>query len=319
VSEHFDPEHAFTIGQGLREGFSRRDLNHSVLEHPFHGLRAVRRPPGEHDGLSAGEAQRDRIERAALRFSVYMGSHEFLSHTTAAGLWGIPLPLLDDEAIHVSVRAPRRAPRGAGVRGHQLSERLSEVVEHPDLGLRVTAPATTWGLLGLLLRHPYDLVAAADGIVRVDRVAGPRGFVKRPALAALRDLEQAIPRKRKGVAALREALPRVRPGAASRPETWLRLTLCDAGLPEPETDVDVYDESGEFLGCVDLAYQRYKVALEYEGDHHRTSREQWNRDLEKHAALTRAGWRVIRVTAGMLFVEPAPLIADVRAALHARR
>jgi hypothetical protein len=205
------------------------------------------------------------------------------------------------------------------VRGHQIAERLARVVEHPDLGVRVTTPETTWALLGALLRHPYDLVAAGDGIVRTDRVAGPRGFIKRQPLASIDDLEAAIPFKRKGVAALRDALPLVREGAASRPESWLRLTLCDAGLPEPDADVDVYDGSGEFLGCVDLAYRRHKIAFEYEGDHHRTDREQWNRDLAKHAALAKAGWWVIRVTANMLFVEPSKLIADARAALASRR
>lgn len=98
----------------------------------------------------------------------------------------------------------------------------------------------------------------------------------------------------------------------------MRLTVCDAGLPEPKTDVDVYDDSGEFLGCVDLAYPRWKIALEYEGDHHRVDRAQWNRDIDKHAALTRAGWWVIRVTAQMLFVTPGELIVSTRAALRSR-
>ena len=303
----------------MRAGFSRRDLKDPMLESPFHGLRAGRAQPlAGHEDVGASEGQRHTIERSALQFAVYMGSHEFFSHTTAAVLWGIPLPLLDDEAIHVSVRGPLRAPRGVGVCGHQIADRLAEVVDHPGLGLRVTSPATTWALVGALLRHPYDLVAAADGIVRADRVAGPRGFMKRPPLASLQELEAAIPHKRKGVLALREALPRVRVGAASRPETWLRLTLCDAGLPEPDADVDVYDEAGEWLGCIDLAYRRQKIALEYEGDHHRTDREQWNRDLEKHAALARSGWLVIRVTARRLFREQSRLISDARAALRAR-
>lgn len=316
MTPSFDPENAFTTFQALRAGWSRRDLEDAIFDRPFHGLRSGRLPAD--DQLTAAEAQRTEIERAAMSFSAYMGSHEFFSHTTAAVLWGIPLPLLDDAHIHVSVPAPLRAPRGAGVRGHQLAERWTGVTDHPKLGMRVTDPVTTWALLGVLLRHPYDVVAAADGIVRVDRVAGPRRFMKRPALATLAALGSAVPQKRKGVVALRDALPRVRAGAASRPETWLRLTMIDAGLPEPETDVDVYDEAGDFLGCVDLAYRRFKIAFEYEGDHHRTDRDQWNRDLEKHAALTRAGWWVIRVTAQMLFVDQTELLSSARAALRAR-
>jgi len=154
--------------------------------------------------------------------------------------------------------------------------------------------------------------------VRVDRVAGPFGRVVRPELARIGDLAPAIPAGRRGVRALRAALPRVRYGVASRPETWTRLTLIDGGLPEPETDVDVWGPSGEFVGCVDLAYSSLRIAIEYEGDHHRTDPAQWQRDIEKHDRLAQLGWRVIRVTRSMVFDEPATLIARVRAALRDR-
>jgi hypothetical protein len=308
---------AFTVAAGLSGGLSRRDIDDAIFERPFHGLRA---PAGElaEDTVHAAEAQRQAIRRAARHFAVYMAVDEFASHTTAAVLWGIDLPMLGDERIHVSVPAPQRAPRGAGVWGHQLDPRRVSVVRHPELGVRITDPASTWALLGGLVRHPYDLVAAADSIVHVDRVAGPFGRVVAPALAGIGDLASAIPSGRRGVVALRDALPRVRTGVASRPETWTRLTLVDAGLPEPETDVDVYDASGEFVGCVDLAYPRLRIAVEYEGDHHRTDPVQWQRDIEKHDRLAELGWRVIRVTRAMVFDESRTLVARVRAALRDR-
>jgi hypothetical protein len=264
------------------------------------------------------EAQRQAIRRAARHFGAYMGDDEFVSHTTAGVLWGIALPMLHDERIHVSVPAPQRAPRGAGVCGHQLEPRRVTVVRHPELGIRITDPASTWALLGGLIRDPYDLVAAADSIVHVDRVAGPFGRVVTPALAVVADLASAIPSGRRGVVALRDALPRVRRGVASRPETWTRLTLIDAGLPEPERDVDVYDEAGDFIGCVDLAYPHLRIAIEYEGDHHRTDPAQWQRDIEKHDRLAEMGWRVIRVTRVMVFEDPGTLVGRVRAALRDR-
>lgn len=110
--------------------------------------------------------------------------------------------------------------------------------------------------------------------------------------------------------------PRVRAGAASRPETWTRLTLVDAGLPEPAIDHDVYDARG-FIGCVDLAYPERRIAIEYEGDHHRTDSAQWNRDIEKHDRLAAAGWRVIRVTREDVFSRPGVLVGRVRRALAA--
>ena len=40
-----------------------------------------------------------------------------------------------------------------------------------------------------------------------------------------------------------------------------------------------------------------KVAVEYDGDQHRTDRRQWREDRERDAALRAEGWEVIRVTA----------------------
>jgi len=317
MSEYFDPSGAFTVRDGLRAGFARRDLDGKLLDRPFHGLRAVSGDETDHE-LSAGERQRRTIELRATQFNAYMGAHEFFSHTTAAVLWGLPLPLLDHEDLHVSVVSPCRAPRGAGVQGHQLAAPGVEVVTHPRHRLQVTSAVVTWALMGGVLRHPYDLVAAADAVVREDRVPGPRGRVIAPALGTVAELEAVQLPKRRGVVAQREALRRVRSGVASRPETWMRLTIVDAGLAEPETDVDVWDAAGQFIGCVDLAYRALKIAFEYEGDHHRTDKAQWNRDLEKHELLVRAGWRVIRVTAQMVFVNPHLLIGLARQALRDR-
>jgi len=312
---------AFTTSAGRRAGLSRRDLDSDMFERPFTGLRAMRTADSdETDPEASREERRQRmIVRRALQYSVYMAEGEFFSHTTAAVLWSLPLPWLETDIIHVSVCAPDRAPRGRGVRGHQLAGHAVALRRHPEHRVALSSPAATWALLGTALRHPYDLVAVADAALRVDRVAGPHGSVVAPALASLAQLEAAIPFKRKGVVALREAVTRARPGVASRPETWMRLTLVDAGLAEPETDVDVYTDAGTFIGCVDLAYPALKIAIEYEGDHHRTDKAQWDRDIEKHDALVRAGWRVIRVTARMLFCEPGRLVALTRGAIRAAR
>ncbi|MDL9980474.1 endonuclease domain-containing protein [Microbacterium sp. ASV49] len=301
----------------LKSGLTRRDLRSERFVRPFNGLYSVRRLPLLSGGESAAAVQQARILDAAAQFASYMAVHEFFSHTTAALVWAIPLPLLADDKLHVSVCAPHRAPRGVGVRGHQLAGRRVELATHPGTGLPVTSPAATWALLGTILRHPYDLVAAADALLWTDRVGGPHGGSKRAALASATTLEDAIPFRRKGALALREALPRVRAGAASRPETWLRLTIVDAGIPEPVADLDVYDDRGRYLGTIDLGYPERKIALEYEGDHHRTDRDQWNRDLRKHRALMAAGWHVVRVTSQMLFGDTGPLLAEIRRAIRA--
>ena len=48
---------------------------------------------------------------------------------------------------------------------------------------------------------------------------------------------------------------------------------------------------------LDMGWEDIEVAVEYEGDHHRTDRRQFNRDIARIDALTELGWIVVRVTA----------------------
>lgn len=303
------------MADARREGRSRRWVDRRGLDRPFHGVRAE---PRRLEPLAHPAAEeRAAIIEAALRFGIRMNFRGCFSHTTAALLWDLPLPFLSDTRIHVST--PGRAPRAAGTVGHQVRPDLVRIVPHPRFGVPVSDPATTWAVLAPMI-GAYDLVAVGDAIVRAPRVAGPFGYLLRPPLADLDDLRRAAEAGRRlGATALREALARIRPGVASRTETWARLLLVDAGLPEPVTDHEVYGPSGDFLGCVDLAYPELRIAIEYEGDQHRTDGSQWQRDLEKHERLTDAGWRVIRVARTQLFHHPLQYIDRVAAALRARR
>lgn len=164
--------------------------------------------------------------------------------------------------------------------------------------------------------HTYDLVAIADFFVRVPRA--PHGLRRRIAatpIATIAQLTAALTAGRRlGARQLAAALERVRTGASSRLETWTRLTLVDAGVPEPVLDFDVIDDDGTFLACVDMAYPHARVAVEAEGTHH-ASVGQWQSDIDRYARLESAGWRVVRVTSRMVFVTPSVLVERVRAAL----
>jgi hypothetical protein len=246
-----------------------------------------------------------------------MHAAEYFCFATAAVIWGLPLPPTIALQAELHVGSPGRATRISGAIGHQIQPGLVSIVEHPERGVRVTDPATTWAMLAASLPHLYDVVAVGDAIVRAPRIPGPFGRTERLALATLAELERAVRAGRRvGVGRLREAITLIRPGAASRPETWVRLTLVEAGLPEPVLDVDVYDERGDFVGCVDLAYPELKIAIEYEGDQHRTDPAQWQRDIEKHERLADLGWRVVRVPRNQLFSQPGELVRRVRAQLR---
>jgi hypothetical protein len=236
-----------------------------------------------------------------------MTPDQFFSHSTAAMLHGIPVPLSlwRDTRLHVSVLRPAYPPITEGVIGHRLR---TPVVRNIVAGIPVSDPITTWCLLGSVLGI-RDLIAAADYLIG-----------SRPK-ATLAGLETAVAAwyGQNGAAALRAALPSVRPRVRSPRETLLRLLLVDAGLPEPEINYWIYDDHGQFLAESDLVYIEEKVVLEYEGDHHRTDVVQWRKDIARRESLEDAGWRVIRVSADDLDLYPDRLIARIRKALSRQR
>lgn len=314
------PDHLgdrFRVSDALSAGVDAGRLRRRDLDQPFHGVRSrVDAPVPEafevdSFGLPRGEHEREHLKRA-LDYSARMSEDEFFCHVTSAVAYGWPLPLwvVRGRDLDVAVRAPRRLRRSRGVRGHQVVPDHVHTRRDPRTGLLLADPATTWAMLASVLTDPYDLVAAGDAAVREWRVAEP--------LATIADLQAAVRvGRRVGIVRMRTALPLIRPRSASRPETRCRLTIVDAGLPEPSLNYDVYAD-GEKIACVDLAYPHLRIAIEYEGEHHLLDPQQWARDIERYERLVAAGWHVIRVTKGELFDEPAKLVRRVRFAIAAR-
>lgn len=103
-------------------------------------------------------------------------------------------------------------------------------------------------------------------------------------------------RGRRGIRRARTVLSLIDGGAESPRETWLRLILIRAGFPPPRTQIPVYDDYGQLVARLDMGWEEVLVAVEYDGDHHRTNRRQFNRDIARLEALSQLGWTVVRVT-----------------------
>ena len=86
----------------------------------------------------------------------------------------------------------------------------------------------------------------------------------------------------------------LRVGVDSPQESRLRLKIVDAGLPEPAVTQPVFDEHGRYVSTPDLQYKEYKIAMEYEGDHHRSDPVQWGKDIERDDRLRALGWIVLK-------------------------
>lgn len=152
-------------------------------------------------------------------------------------------------------------------------------------GMRVTTPART--ALDIACRYPVDVaVAMIDALARATHLK----------MADVELLAQRY-KGRRGIRRARTALDLVDPGAESPRETWLRLLLVRAGFPRPQTQIPVYDDYGQLVAVLDMGWEHIKLAVEYEGDHHRTDRRTFNKDITRLETLTELGWTDLRVTA----------------------
>lgn len=144
------------------------------------------------------------------------------------------------------------------------------------------------------IRTAFDIgrrLERDEAVARLDALMWSRRF----AVPDVMSLAVRYPRAR-NLKALRNALPLVDGGAASPKETWLRLLLVDAGYPVPETQIPVYDERG-LVGVSDLGWRQLRIAVEYDGDYHRTDRRRYVKDQRKLRRLRALGWEVVQVIA----------------------
>ncbi|MFC3689443.1 DUF559 domain-containing protein [Aquipuribacter hungaricus] len=276
----------WTRERALREGVPRERLT---------GPEFVRVVRGRY--LEAVWADDLRARCAAVLDATTPGA--CLSHWTALGLRGLPVPGPVAGAVHVTVPAGAAVPYGAGVHGHRATSLPVYELE----GLPVTGAVRAWCDAAALAPRLEDLVAVGDALAR-----------RRP--TTRRDIGlvlSARPRGR-GTALGRRALALLDERAESPQESRLRVALTLAGLAPPAVNHVVRDAAGRHVARVDLAWPDHRVAVEYDGDHHRGT-AQWAADVARREALERLGWVVVVVLAADLRGPVEHLVARISARL----
>jgi hypothetical protein len=230
-----------------------------------------------HDVYIAKDADITAVLRAKACWLRSRG-HGVLSGFSAAALHGARW--IDANLPATIIDTNRRRTPGITVWADEINDDETCVIE----GMRVTTPART--ALDLARRYPVDAaVVAIDALMRATRLKVPAIEAQARRYPGRRGLKRAL-----------MALDLVDPGAESPPETRLRLLIVRAGFPRPQTQLRVYDQYGVLIGEVDMGWRELKIAVEYEGDHHRTSRRVFHKDIKRVDALLEQGWIVIRVT-----------------------
>lgn len=175
----------------------------------------------------------------------------------------------------------RRPPRGIRTWSDDFADDEIQFID----GIRVTTAART--ALDIACRYPLvRAVAAIDALARATHLK-------------IADVELLADRHRgrRGVKKARKVLDLVDPGAESPQETWLRLVVIRNNFPRPQTQIPLYDEFGVLVAVFDLGWEDMKIAMDYEGEHHRINRRVFNHDIRKAEAVANLGWIDIRVTA----------------------
>ncbi len=166
-------------------------------------------------------------------------------------------------------------------------------------GMAVTTPTRT--ALDLACWHPrHAATAAVDALMRA-------------AALQIADVESLTERQhgRRGIVTARKVLQSADAGAQSPQETYLRLQLLDDGLPPPQTQIPVRGDTGSVVAYLDMGWPDLMVAVEYDGEQHRTSRSQYSWDVKRLELVQQRGWIVVRVLAGD---APKGVLRRVRAA-----
>jgi len=183
--------------------------------------------------------------------------------------------------------------RRAGCAGHRGLESRRTVQRN---GLRVVSPQDTWcDLAGTEALDLDELIVLGDAVVHYRRGI-PCG-----------QLAEAVSRRRggRGRHLMAEALPPLRPRNNSPMETRARLLFLRGGLPEPELNVVINDQqSGQWLSDSDFVWRAQRVVAEFDGDHHRTDRAQWQNDVGRRENLQDDGWAFVQLTYASVMVYP---------------
>ena len=269
-------------------GLSRSRTRSQEFRRPFRGVIAPANWLGSPEFL-------------AIAYAKKMQSHQWFSHATAGILHGMRLPLAIQrrEEIHVSASSGHRAPRGRRIQGHIGTANVIVL-----RGLPVVSAVTSWCQLALTLSHE-ELIIAADGLLARQNPVATMGILRR----AVVDW-----RGKRGYQNLLEAMPLVRERTDSARETMLRLLILRSGMPEPIVNAPIRSRTGHVVAHADLAYPEFNLVLEYDGDQHRTDKDQYYLDVKRLERITREGWRVIRINRQHM-ASPSSLAALIREAL----
>jgi very-short-patch-repair endonuclease len=283
----FDPKQPFNRAQARAAGIGLKTLLSSRFQKVFY------------DCYISSEVLLTTKLRAKAALGISPPG-SFVSHSTAARIWGGIVPDIPD--VHVTVPGKTGRTSREGVKAHA---RVDGTAVTRFRNLPITAPEQA--LLDLAAGlNLVALVVLGDSLIKAGRTSA----------AALRHAATAW--HGCGAKLVRRAARHIREGVDSAMETRLRMLLVLAGLPAPEVNFILRHPDGSWWMRFDLCYPSLKLIIEYDGRQHAEDSDQWLHDLRRREALDRMGWRVIVITRQDYYQAPEEVLIRVRDALIER-
>ena len=276
----------FTRAEGLRRGYTDRQLGGPKFQRLFQGVY-----------LPAGAVV--TVLQRARGALLIAPDGSYASHHTAAALWKAVVPPTQETHICVRDAETTRSVR-RGIAAHRADRRWTAVRHR---GLLVASPTAVFAQMAGVAPDLVELVVLGDSLVRAGRTTPDE-------LVAVTSSWDG-----KGARRARRAAALVREGVDSPMETRLRMLIVLAGYPEPQVNIIIRHENGDWFIRFDLCYPHLKLIIEYDGWHHRREEKQWTSDIKRREWLEGRGWRVIVINSDAYYDEPCLTLHRIREAM----
>lgn len=281
------------------------DLVPRVDRHTVGAWVAAGRLLRPHPGIVALPDRFDEWPTRAL--AAVLATDGALSHSSALTVWRLAP---QQDPVHISVVASRRALRTRGVTVHRVQQLTTDQLGSLPVTLLPRTLTDTWGLAhgrGGTSRLVETIRHAVIEVLR-DRRVFPRQLrtelVRRPGLPGRRELDSLI--------GLVEA------GCQSELEIWgVEKVLRGPGMPRFAQQFRV--DLGGRVAYLDAALPELRVAVELDGAAFHGSASARERDTRRDVALAALGWVVLRFSYRRLIHDPDGCRRDILRVCAARR
>lgn len=281
------------------------DLASRVDRHTVSAWVARRRLLRPYPGIVVMPERWDEWSTRAV--AAVLATDGVLSHMSALAVWRI---LPKEGSIHVSIRAGRRALRGAELTVHRVRPfAVDRLGPHPVTTLP-RAVIDTWGLAHRTTANRRAQEHARRVVIETLRE-------RRVSVAELRT-ELASRPALSGRRAFLELLGLVEQGCESELEIWgVQNVLRGPGMPRFVQQHLVRLPWGS--AHLDAAIPELKVAVELDGAAFHGSAAARERDTRRDAALAAQGWVVLRFSYRRLMTDPEGCRREILEVCRARR